>query len=275
MVKKIISGGQTGVDRAALDAAIKLMIPHGGWIPLGRLTEDGPLPPEYHLEETDSVGYTERTEKNVLAADGTLIISRGPLSGGSEYTRELAVRHHRFWIHIDLTQMAAFQAAVAIKDWIFEKNIQILNVAGPRASKDANIYTEVVNILESAYYLAMVQGGRLESNSESDPQSAHADAAAASPQSLDEAALQLISRMSLKDKTTVANMSQVELPSLYSTLGGYILENFGLLSGNRTLLESCRRKVGDAFRSEDDAVAVIIQTLWEKLQQTHRMRVIK
>ena len=71
MVKKIISGGQTGVDRAALDAAIKLTIPHGGWIPQGRLTEDGPLPPEYQLQETRSNRYADRTEKNVMDADAT------------------------------------------------------------------------------------------------------------------------------------------------------------------------------------------------------------
>jgi predicted Rossmann-fold nucleotide-binding protein len=80
MIQKIISGGQTGVDRAALDAAIKLTIPYGGWIPRGRLTEDGPLPPKYQLKETGSTRYADRTEKNVLEADATLIISRGPLT---------------------------------------------------------------------------------------------------------------------------------------------------------------------------------------------------
>ena len=134
MVKKIISGGQTGVDRAALDAAIKLEIPHGGWIPQGRMTENGPLPPEYQLEETESTSYADRTEKNVLDADGTLIISRGPLTGGSEYTRDVAIRHNRLWLHIDLKQIPAFQAAITINDWIAKKRIEILNVAGPRAS---------------------------------------------------------------------------------------------------------------------------------------------
>ena len=152
MIKKIISGGQTGVDRAALDAAIKLTVPHGGWIPQGRLTENGPLPPEYRLKETDNTSYADRTEKNVLAADGTLIISRGPLTGGSEYTREMAVRHNRLWLHIDLKQIPAFRAAVAINDWISKRGIEILNVAGPRASKDPKIYKDTLNILETAYY---------------------------------------------------------------------------------------------------------------------------
>lgn len=153
MIKKIISGGQTGVDRAALDAAIKLAIPHGGWIPQGRLTENGPLPPEYRLKETRSTSYADRTEKNVLDADGTLIISRGSLTGGSEYTREMAVKHNRLWLHIDLKQIPAFQAATTINDWISKKGIAILNVAGPRASKDPKIYSDTLGILASTYYL--------------------------------------------------------------------------------------------------------------------------
>ena len=127
MIKKIISGGQTGVDRAALDVAIKLAIPHGGWIPRGRLTENGPLPPEYRLKETDSSSYADRTEKNVVDGDGTLIISRGSLTGGSEYTRKMAVKHARIWLHIDLNQISAFQAAMTIKDWISKNKIEIMN----------------------------------------------------------------------------------------------------------------------------------------------------
>ncbi|MBT8368376.1 MAG: putative molybdenum carrier protein [Deltaproteobacteria bacterium] len=275
MIKKIISGGQTGVDRAALDAAIKLTIPHGGWIPQGRLTENGPLPPEYRLKETDNTSYSDRTEKNVLAADGTLIISRGPLTGGSEYTREMAVRHNRLWLHIDLKQIPAFQAAVAINDWISKREIEILNVAGPRASKDPKIYKDTLNIIESAYYLGLVRSGMSGAEAVNDPISETVNLPSQKPQSIDEAVERLIFQMPLKDKTTVANMSQDELPNLYLTLGGYIMNNFGLLSGNQKLIESCRLEAGGSFQHEEDAVAIIIKELWEKLQQTHRLRVMK
>jgi hypothetical protein len=120
MIRKIISGGQTGVDRAALDVAIKLAVAHGGWIPKGRITENGPLPENYKLKETRSSSYADRTEKNVQDADGTLIISRGQLTGGSDYTREMAARHNRPWLHIDLSQMAAFQAAIEINQWVLQ-----------------------------------------------------------------------------------------------------------------------------------------------------------
>jgi hypothetical protein len=157
VIKRIVSGGQTGVDRAALDVAIKLGIAHGGWVPRGRLTESGPLPQNYQLKETSSSRYSVRTEKNVVDSDGTLILSHGALTGGTEYTREMAVRHSRPWLHIDLVQTAAFHAATVINHWIREKKIEILNVAGARASEDPAIYTDTLNILESVYYLGFVE----------------------------------------------------------------------------------------------------------------------
>ena len=86
MLTKIISGGQTGADRAALDVAIEFDIPHGGWIPKGRRTEDGPLPDRYLLKETKNIGYPQRTEFNIVESDATLILSHGKLAGGSACT---------------------------------------------------------------------------------------------------------------------------------------------------------------------------------------------
>ena len=275
MIKKIISGGQTGVDRAALDAAIKLSIDHGGWIPKGRLTESGPLPPEYRLKETKSASYAERTEKNVLDADGTLIISRGPLTGGSEYTREMAVKHQRPWLHIDLADQAAFQAASMINSWITHKKIEILNVAGPRASKDPNIYQDAVDILESSFYLGLIEHGMPGTDAPGKPEPRPFNRSAAAPANLAQAVEQLIFQMSLKDKATVANLLEDELPQLHLTLGGYIINSFGLASGNTQLLESCRLEIGGTLPKEEDAVALIIKALWQKLQQTHKLRVVK
>jgi hypothetical protein len=275
MIKKIISGGQTGVDRAALDAAIKLSIAHGGWIPRGRLTENGPLPPQYQLRETRSSSYAERTEKNVLEADGTLIISRGPLTGGSEYTREMAVKHRRPWLHIDLENNPRFQAATVINKWISNKKIEILNVAGPRASKDSRIYNDTLNILESAYYLGLIERGMPGAGAPSNPMPESTNLTTSGPSTLAQAVQQLIAQMSLKDKATLANMLEDELPRLYLTLGGYIMNKFGLLAGNAKLLESCRLEADGKLQNEEDAAAVIIRALWQKLQQTHKLRVVK
>jgi hypothetical protein len=111
MIDKIVSGGQTGVDQAALDVAIKLGIPYGGWIPKGRKTENGALPQKYTMQEMPTSNYVDRTEKNVIDSDGTLIISRGKLSNGSEYTRKMTMKHHRPWLHVDITKDAKFHAA--------------------------------------------------------------------------------------------------------------------------------------------------------------------
>lgn len=146
---KIISGGQTGADRAALDAAIRLGIPHGGWLPRGRKTEDGPLPVRYTLRELESGRYRDRTEKNILDSDGTLIVSFGPLTGGSALTEALAIRHDRPCLHIDLELMDREQAVPAIRRWLRAHDIRTLNVAGPRASGEPRIYRAVFELLLS------------------------------------------------------------------------------------------------------------------------------
>ena len=139
-ILRIISGGQTGADQAALDAAIAMGVPHGGFLPRGRLTETGPLPARYLLEEMSTRSYPKRTEQNVLAADGTAIFSHGPLKGGSRLTRNLAKRHGKPWIHLDFEQIPVDQAARMISAWASRHCIGVLNVAGSRASEDRHIY---------------------------------------------------------------------------------------------------------------------------------------
>lgn len=136
MIKKIISGGQTGADRAALDVAIRQFIPHGGWIPKGRKAEDGPVPDKYNLREMPTSSYPKRSEKNVLDSDGTLILTHGKLTGGSKLTQDCAGKHGRQRLHINLKETPYSAVVPKISDWILENNIEVLNVAGSRASKD-------------------------------------------------------------------------------------------------------------------------------------------
>jgi hypothetical protein len=152
MIEKIISGGQTGADRAALDAAIEIDIPHGGWVPKGRLAEDGVIPPSYHLSEMPTDIYVVRTEQNVEGSDGTLILSHGPLCGGSALTQELAEKHARPCLHIDLNRIPAFKAAAMIAAWVALHPVKTLNVAGPRAGNDPNIYQKTKDILIAAFH---------------------------------------------------------------------------------------------------------------------------
>ncbi len=134
--KRIISGGQTGVDRGALDAAIALGIPHGGWCPSGRLAEDGRIPDRYELSETESREYRVRTEQNVVDSDATLILCRGRPSGGTKLTICLARQHGRPHLVLNLDRAASPED---IRRWLDDHAVEILNVAGPRESQSPGI----------------------------------------------------------------------------------------------------------------------------------------
>ena len=143
-VKKIVSGGQTGVDRGSLDAAIDLGIPHGGWCPRGRRAEDGPLAEKYLLAPTGSSDYRVRTRRNVLQSSGTLIFCCGPVSGGTRLTRDAAVCFGRPWHLVDFAAIDngdtdATAVRLSVWRWLALESIVVLNVAGPRESRHAGI----------------------------------------------------------------------------------------------------------------------------------------
>ncbi|MEE4242391.1 MAG: putative molybdenum carrier protein [Desulfopila sp.] len=142
MMFRVISGGQTGVDQAALDAAIACRKRYGGWLPAGRKTESGPLSEKYIMDEMMTDSYPARTRKNVITADATLIISRGRLSGGSALTSRIAVEEGRPCLHVDLKKLDHTEALLSIKRWLRECAPHVLNIAGPRASSDEGIYDE-------------------------------------------------------------------------------------------------------------------------------------
>jgi Circularly permutated YpsA SLOG family/Domain of unknown function (DUF6794) len=264
VIEKIVSGGQTGADRAGLDAAIDLDIPHGGWIPKGRRTEDGGLPEKYHLEEMPTGSYEARTEQNVIDSDGTLIVSHGKLNGGSAKTRRFAKKHNRPWLHVDLDKTNLFKAAMDIGSWVEKNRIKVLNVAGPRGSKDPEIYEATKKLLKAAFQLDLIQSSMPDPHYE----------APHWPATVDEAVKELLSKLTLKDKTLIAKMGEDELTGLHPTLGAYIRERFGLWSGNKPLIESCLLESGEEI-SEDQASAVITRELWRRLKGTHKIRLVK
>lgn len=149
VLEKIISGGQTGADQGALDGAIECCFPYGGTLPAGRKTESGPLPMRYHMHELESVRYRDRTEKNVWDGDGTLILSHGALSGGSELTRRISVRLSKPCLHVDFEKVGMSEAVDMVITWLQQHRISILNVAGPRASSDPDMYTCSRNLIVS------------------------------------------------------------------------------------------------------------------------------
>jgi hypothetical protein len=144
MLEKVISGGQTGVDQAALDAAAGAGLVCGGWCPKGRWSEAGPIDERYELTETPSADPAQRTDFNVRDADGTLIIARAPLTGGTALTRRLARRRARPCLVADPRDAAAPEA---IRQWLAEHEIRVLNVAGPRESGHPGIYGQALDLL--------------------------------------------------------------------------------------------------------------------------------
>jgi hypothetical protein len=148
---KIVSGGQTGADRAALDWAIASGVEHGGWCPRGRKAEDGTIDRRYRLRETPSDRYSQRTEWNVRDSDGTVILSLGgALTGGSKRTAELAEQYGKPWLHVS-RQSNGGDAADRLRRFVAHTGIRVLNVAGPRASTEPHVGAFVSEVLDQAF----------------------------------------------------------------------------------------------------------------------------
>ncbi len=147
---KIISGGQTGADRAGLDVAIARGLPHGGWCPQGRKAEDGPLAACYLLTETPTASYLVRTERNAADSDGTVIFTVGSLSGGSKRTAEFAKKHGRPFLHLSLVAGHERVAAEKLAGFIRTHGVARLNVAGSRESKAPGIHALTHMVLDLA-----------------------------------------------------------------------------------------------------------------------------
>ncbi|MGH7228520.1 MAG: putative molybdenum carrier protein [Nitrospiraceae bacterium] len=144
MIEKIVSGGQTGVDRAALDVARELGLPCGGWCPKGRKAEDGPIAPRYPLQETPSDDYAQRTAWNVRDSDGTLILTRGQPTEGTALTIEVAERQGKPHLVMDLNEQPD---CATVRAWAIMHRIRVLNVAGPREEKSPGIYVRASQFL--------------------------------------------------------------------------------------------------------------------------------
>jgi hypothetical protein len=244
---------------------------HGGWIPKGRKTEDGTLPAKYQLQEMPTASYPARTERNVLDSDGTVIFSRNKPTGGTDYTRKMVLKHKKHMLHIDLNIATSYDAASLILSWIRLQKIKTVNVAGPRASKDSQIYGEVFRILGMAIIMSKVQEERQSSQSKTK----RGTKPSKPPRTVEEAVERLTTELSLKDNTTIANMAETDLNTLHFNLGEYIRNEFSLWSGNDDLLTSCCLIAGRTEVHQDEASSIIIRELWKRLRETHRLRVVK
>ncbi len=142
--EKIISGGQTGVDRAGLEAALRVGIPHGGYCPKGRRAEDGVIPDKYLLTELPERNYKVRTERNIIESDGTLVINQGPLKGGTLLTVRLAKKHKKPVLVVQLEQHDLAEVHL----WGNQNKVKVVNIAGPRESgREGGIFDSAYSFL--------------------------------------------------------------------------------------------------------------------------------
>jgi len=144
----IISGAQTGVDRAALDAALKYGVPCGGWCPKGRIAEDGVIPERYPVQELEAGGYDERTRKNVQISDGTVLIFFNRLSGGTEKTLQYCLQENKPYLLLDGQVVTAVSAAERVLEFQVSLPAEILNFAGPRASEEPRGYGYTSSVMD-------------------------------------------------------------------------------------------------------------------------------
>ena len=151
-IRKIISGGQTGADRAAFDFGVENGIEIGGFVPKGRRAEDGRISETYpNLVETTKRDYAQRTELNVQNSDATLIVSHGKLTRGSTLTKKFAEKHQKPFLHIDYDESSIEESAKKVQKWLVPIKCKQLNIAGSRASTDSQIYEKTKEFLEELF----------------------------------------------------------------------------------------------------------------------------
>jgi hypothetical protein len=218
---------------------------------------------------TDS--YQARTEQNVIDSDGTVIFSHGKLTGGSAYTEKMADEHDRPCLHLDLSKHDAFMLALSMINWIQEAKVTTLNIAGPRASKDPTIYKDVMDVLESVLLLESKRE-QLSASPKLTPPTK--DRHSKKPATVDEAVDRMMSEMKLKGLTKLANMPEGDLINLHFTLGMWVRNNF-IYPRNDKLLESCRAATRDKYLHHGQMHMVIVRELWKRLQETHKLKVVK
>jgi len=274
MLKKIISGGLTVSDQAALDAAMSFGIPHGGYIPYGRMTEIGTLPSKYKIQELKTDNHFDCIERNVKESKGTLIISAGELNDDAKYARKITMKHTHQLFVVDLELTSSFEAVTLVNDWIQKYNINELYIMGPFTYEYLNIDRHMTIIVEGALLLDLTdapQGSKVTDYY----RDMYIKKLPILPKTVDEAVDQIISDMSLEERFRMASFDKEELRMINYSLSIFIRNQLLMKDINKDLFESCRMVSGNKNLNEGTAALVIIEKLWEKLRKTYRLRVVK
>lgn len=271
MIEQIISSGQSGIPRTALDVAIKLGLDYCGWCHAGQK-----VPQKYRLTQLPDSGRQTVTEHCIAAADGVIFFTdTDNRSFAIEAVKKTAWRLHKPMLIQKLAADSGFSVSRRIAVWIADNQVRRLLVDGEAVDIDADaMVAGVAKILEATFFLSMVDRG-ISSPLQSGIRREESSTREPPPETMQAALVHLEHRLSLKDKATIANMVADELVSLQSTLGTYINASFDLFTSNHALLMDCKRTSGRAELAPQDTAAVIIRALWESLQATCRLRIVK
>ena len=267
MIRKIVSNGRIGVSRGALDAAMALDIPHGGWMLNEGPAAGEPMPDQYRLQKMKTGSVAKCVERNVKAAEGTLILtSNDKLPDDALCARKIANKHHLPWLHINLGRTAEFETAQLIHEWLKDRKIQIIHVVGSTRGKTIeNISQTTSGLLEAVYYLGLIENNMTETYRPASQQQE------TPPESMDEIVSRISADMTLKDRVIVANLQESQLELLQPTLGRYVfgqIEHWQKTHAHDFSLSGLERGIADV----EDAASAIIKRLWVKLRGTHRLR---
>lgn len=246
ILNHIISGSQTGAERAALDVAVRFGIPHGGWAAMNRPDKEDPAFERYRLKEMPSPNDSARFANNVLFSDGTLIVSHGFFSSGLELVIHLAGVYRRPCLHVDLHHASITQSAILLKSWIKMNAVRKLYVTGPTQTEDPRIYQDTVNLFQR-----VIQTSR----GSAYPKGADRSRIDNHPKT-DDLFDEIISELPFKERVAIANMEKTDIKEVQQVFDRYVRKNFD-------------------FSDMDDDHTDFIQKLWEKLRETYRLRVVK
>ena len=275
MLRKIISGGQTGADQAALDVAMDFGMTYGGWVPKGRKTENGKLPEKYaNVQESSSYRYADRTIKNVVESDGTLILSNGPLTGGSKLTASIAEQYGRPFLHVDLSESSRFNAAHTIYNWIIDKQVGVLNVAGPRASSDPGIYQVVYDVLYAVFFLNLASWDAPDGFirvTPKDPESPYSTG----PILIEEAVDILMEALTQREIAFLTRADLREVHPVLQRLIPVMEKHRMLLKDNPILAEECRKAMAGKELRQEELPWVLLKFLSEKVKKLYQLRIVK
>ena len=271
MIEKIISNGKPGAAAAAIEVAIKLGLAYGGWC-----REGEPVPDKYQLERLPDASNRSVTEKAVEAGHGSLYFTAGETASlGLETIKKAAWRLNKPLLIQHIDRENGFSASRRVALWIDDNRIKVLHVDGEgEAHLFSSIADRVSKILESTFFLSMIETGitaPLQSVVEKERRPPRENP----PQTMQAAVNHLDKSLSLKDRTTIANMTADELVSLHFTLGSYINSHFDLFTTNTELLTDCQHRSGQPGLTPKDVAAVIIRALWDRLHATCRIRIVK